>query len=176
MLDLKRLNLTSPHPIWEAAGVNPVSAAKTTVVSWLLLNVYKTGERLHKMKKAKTPQCQICSAPVESQIHFALQCSGLTEIRSQYMEKFMEACPNLAQYTSNPKMLFLALLDPFSSLLPENIKLSWKNSEMAYQLSRNYFFDLHKKREKIIERTSNEQTLPEKKDITQIIIYVYEHI
>ena len=49
-LDLSQLSLMSPHPIWTAAGSNPVSVTKATVVTWLLLNVYKTGERLYKMK------------------------------------------------------------------------------------------------------------------------------
>ena len=52
MLDTSRLNLVDPHPIWTAAGTNPVSIRKATIVTWLLLNVYRTGERLSQMKKA----------------------------------------------------------------------------------------------------------------------------
>ena len=101
MLDRNRLKLTSPHPIWTAAGSNPVSVTKATIVSWLILNVYKTGERLYKMKKVKSPECVLCLSPLENQLHFGLQCSALLEIRSQYMDKFSEACPNLNKYLSD---------------------------------------------------------------------------
>jgi hypothetical protein len=82
MLDLSRLSLSIPHPIWTAAGTNPVNIKKTTVVSWLLLNVYKTGERLFKMKIVKTTECVTCQDLLDDQIHFALQCPSLFSIRS----------------------------------------------------------------------------------------------
>ena len=75
MLDTSRLDLTAPHPIWTAAGSNPVSVRKATVVTWLLLNVYRTGERLFKMKKVISPECFLCSAPLDDSLHFALKCS-----------------------------------------------------------------------------------------------------
>ena len=101
------------------------------------------------MKKSKTPECLSCLAPNDTQIHFALQCPSLLEIHNQYLSKFIEACPNLKNILSNPKLLLVALLDPYSPLLPKNLKESWRNEDEAYQLSRNYFYDLHKKREKI---------------------------
>ena len=64
MLDTSRVNLNDPHPIWTAAGSNPVSIRKATIVTWLLLNVYRTGERLFQMKKAKPSKCIFCSAPL----------------------------------------------------------------------------------------------------------------
>jgi len=57
MLDTSPLDLTTPHPIWTAAGSNPVSVRKATVVTWLLPNVYRTGERLFKMKKIRSSAC-----------------------------------------------------------------------------------------------------------------------
>ena len=176
MLDTSRLDLSSPHPIWLAAGTNPVSVTKATVVSWLLLNVYKTAERLHKMRKLKSPECLSCLAPVDDQVHFGLQCLSLVEIRSEYMSKFTEACPNISKYLSNPKVLLVALLDPFSPLVPNDLNNGWRNKDEAYKLSRNYFYDLHKKREKINENKNCQQTQPEEDDTTQIIINVYENI
>ena len=92
--DLSRLSLSTPHPIWTAAGTNPVNIKKTTIVSWLLLNVYKTGERLFKMKKVKSTECVLCQALLDDQIHFALQCHTLPNIRSQYLKKFVDLCPS----------------------------------------------------------------------------------
>ena len=130
-----------------SSSSNPVSTTKATVVTWLLLNVY-----------------------------FALQCPTLNEIRSEYMGKFIAACPNIEKYKLDQQLLFLALLDPYSPYLPEDIRETWKNKELAYQLSRNYFYDMHKKREKIMETSTNKQNEPETEDITQIIINVYQNI
>ena len=92
------------------------------------------------------------------------------------MTKFIAACPNITKYLSNQQIIFLAILDPYSPLLPEDIRGGWKSSNEIYELSRNYFYDLHKKREKLTESTSNSDSLPENEDITDIIISVYENI
>ena len=120
--------------------------------------------------------CLQCADPLEDQLHFALNCAASNEIRSQYMDKFIEACPNIAQYFSNQNILFLALLDPFSAFLPIDIKEGWSSKEEAYKLSMNFFFHLHKKREKLIEKTLKNQSQTEYEDITKIIINVYENI
>ena len=128
------------------------------------------------MRKLKSPECLSCLAPVDDQVHFGLQCLSLVEIRSEYMSKFTEACPNISKYLSNPKVLLVALLDPFSPLVPNDLNNGWRNKDEAYKLSRNYFYDLHKKREKINEDKNYQQTQPEEDDTTQIIINVYENI
>ena len=114
--------------------------------------------------------------PLESQIHFGLQCSVLAEIRSQYMDKFSAACPNITKYLSDNKLLLLALLDPFSNLLPTDISQGWRSASEAYELSRNYFYALHKKREKFIKITQPKQTNPENEHVSDLIISVYKNI
>ena len=181
-LDLSQLSLTAPHPIWTAAGTNPVSVTKATVVTWLLLNVYKTGKRLYKMKKVKSPACILCSSPLDSQIHFALQCSELAEIRTQYLDKFAQSCPNITNYMENEKLFLQILLDPFSSRVPIEVKNGWSSSDEAYKLTRNYCYHIHKKRDKLIENIGkNQQNIEneiesESEDKTEIFITVYENI
>ena len=109
-----------------AAGFNPESIKKATVVTWLLLNVYKTGDRLHRMKKVATLECVLCLAPLDDCLHFGLKCSELFQIRNQYINKFIDCCPNLKKYLSD-----------------ENL------------LSRNYFYDIHRKHEMAIEAKVN---------------------
>ena len=84
-------------------------------------------------------------------------------------------CPNLTKYISDPKLLLLILLDPYSPLVPSKVKESWTASEDAYKLSRKYFYDIHKKREKMIE-VSNEliPNFEEPEDKTEIIITLYK--
>ena len=57
LLDTSRLRLTTPHPIWMPAGSNSISVQRATVVTWILLGVYKTRERLHTMNKVSSPNC-----------------------------------------------------------------------------------------------------------------------
>ena len=179
-LDLSKLSLTSPHAIWAAASSNPVSVMKATVVTWLLLNVYKTGERLYKMKKVKSSECLLCSSPLDNQLHFTLQCHELEEIRTQYFEKFVQSCPSIKNYLGNEKLLLQILLDPFSSKVPVEVRNGWSSSDEAYKLSRNYFYHIHKKREKIINNLTKNQpnnaNNHEPEDKTEIIITMYENI
>ena len=82
----------------------------------------------------------------------------------------------IKNYISNPKLLLAALLDPFSPFLPLELREGWRNSDEAYQLSRNYFYDLHKKREKIAANKNDKHFGPEDDDVSKIIINVYENI
>ena len=54
LLDTSRLILMEPHPIWVAAGDNSISVQRATVVSWLLLGVYQTRQRLYSMTKVSS--------------------------------------------------------------------------------------------------------------------------
>ena len=119
----------------------------------------------------------ICEAPVGDQIHFGLQCPELHQIRSQYIAKFTNICPTLSKYFADPKLLLLILLDPYSPLVPSDVREGWTTtSGDVYKLSRDYFYDIHKKREKIIE--VSKEAIPdheESEDKTEIIIALYEN-
>ena len=155
--------------MWVAAGSNPVYVMKATVITWLLLNVYKTGARLFKMRKVKSPECVLCHSPLEDQLHFALACSALFNIRSAYINKFIELCPILTNFLSDEKTLLLSLLDPYSPLLPAEIREGWTDQDLVYKTSRNYFYDLHKKREKIIGSEKQES------DNSKIMVALYKN-
>ena len=114
-------------------------------------------------------------APLEDRLHFGLKCSELFQIRIEYLNKFIECCPNISKYLSEPNVLLLILLDPYSPLVPSDIKENWRSSEEIYKLSRNYFYDIHKKREKTMEATTLSQTSQENEDRSQIIIEFYEN-
>ena len=45
------------------------------------------------------------------------------------------------------------------ALVPADIRASWKDSDVVYKTSRNFFYDLHKKREKLIEKKENDKSL-----------------
>ena len=69
-------------------------------------------------------------------------------------------------------------IDPYSPLVPGDVRECWRSSEEVYKLSRNYFYDIHNKREKAIEAKSASQTQHENEDedISPLIITFYEKI
>ena len=72
--------------------------------------------------------------------------------------------------------IVLILLDLYSPIVPSDVREGWTTtSGDVYKLSRDYFYDIHKKREKIIEGTK--ETISdhqEPEDKMEIIIALYE--
>ena len=125
------------------------------------------------MRKTKSPECILCQDPLEGQLHFTLKCPSLFQIRSQYLNKFIELCPSLIKYITEEKTLLLSLLDPFSPLVPAEVRESWTDNDLVYKTSRNYFYDLHKKREKLVEKIDGDRSIQETNDKTNIIVELY---
>ena len=145
------------HRIWRYSPTESISVTKTTIVSWFLLGVYKTQERLFKMKKTFSPNCLLCESPSKSPIiedrkHLALECEAYDEMRQQYLDKFNLICPTLHKYKDVTDGFLMILLDPLSNEVPVDIREGWSNMTDAYKLSRNFFHALHKKRTKLLEK------------------------
>ena len=157
LLDISELDLKVPHRIWREASSDTISVQKTTIVSWFLLGVYKTQERLFKMKKTHSPNCLLCQSPTEppvidSRKHLALECGAFFEIRKYYLDKFILICPILVTYMDISDGFLKILLDPLSSNVPVDIREGWSSAAAAYEISRNFFHALHKKRTKLMEK------------------------
>ena len=61
--------------------------------------------------------------------------------------------------------------------MPADVREGWSDSSEVYRLSRNYFYAIHKKREKILETINKENLdLREQEDTTEIIIRLYENL
>ena len=74
------------------------------------------------MKKVRSPECVLCFAPLDDSFHFALKCPALSQIRSEYLNNFIDCCPSLEKYLSEDKLFLLSLLDPYSPLVPTDIR------------------------------------------------------
>ena len=60
--------------------------------------------------------------------------------------------PNLVKYVPDLRLLLLILLDPYSPLVPLDVREGWSTTtDEVYKLSRDYFYDIHNKCEKLIE-------------------------
>ena len=118
----------------------------------MTLGVYKTREILHKMKIAKSPMCTACCTnSVGSLSHYLLYCPYTEEIRQKYVPKFIVANPKVARLAGNEAALMISILDPESSLLPEEIRFNWESSTGIYALSRDYVYNVHNKFEKFYD-------------------------
>ena len=156
LFDTSRLDLSSPHPIWTAAGRDDVATRRATYCMWLLLGVYNTAERMHKMKLARTPYCVLChndsaSPVVENRAHFLLSCPALREIREDFFNQFNSLSPVLMNHREVSNDFLICLLDPFSQLVVDEVRLSWVSAEKIYATSRNFCYAMHNRRTKLIE-------------------------
>ena len=128
------------------------SACKsTTIVSWMMLGVYRTQEFLFKMKKSKSPSCVGCETKSENEnlSHLLLYCTYYQSIREEFIPMYHLNNKNLSSILDNEEKIILSILDPLSSKLPEVITLNWTSPKHAYEISRQFCYNLHNKREKL---------------------------
>ena len=71
-------------------------------------------------------------AVTEDHVHFTLKCPVDT-IRSQFINEFIELCPNLVKYTTDEREFLLSLLDPLSLLVPAEVREAWTEEDQVYK-------------------------------------------
>ena len=134
---------------WQLAGLCSVSVRQATVVNWMLLGVYFTRELLHKMKKVNSAKCLGCGLDViENLSHFLLHCVFYKQIREEYLPKFVSLNMNIPAIIENEDQVLVSILDPISSKLPESVRKGWTSVKMAYEVSRQFCSNMHRKRDK----------------------------
>ena len=132
------------------AGLCSHSVKQATVVNWMTLGVYFTRELLHKMKKIKTPACFGCiDGEVENLEHLILHCSFYSDIREKYLPQLVLENSHIGALLNNEDMMILSILDPLSSKLPEVVTKNLTSPNKAYQIARQFCYNLHQKREKL---------------------------
>ena len=119
----------------------------------------------------------MCLAPMDDQIHFGLQCTEFDQIRGQYIRKFINICPNLTKHVSDLRLLLLIFLDPYSPFVPSDVREGWSTTpDKVYKISRDYFYNIHNKREKLIDGSKEAiSNIQEPEDNSEIIIALYEN-
>ena len=149
-LDTDYASTRIPMRIWQMAGLCSDSVKQTTIVNWMLLGVYFTRELLHKMKKSKSAICLGCDDQnIENLNHLILHCSYYNDIREAYLPKFFSQNKNISKLLNNEDLIILSILDPLSSKLPESVVRNWLSPKQVYKFSRQFCYNLHRKREKL---------------------------
>ena len=148
-VDTESASLSIPMRGWQLAGLCSISVREATIVNWMLMGVYFTRELLHKMKKAKSPQCFACGQnQIENINHFLLYCQYYQNIREEYLPKLVTSNKNIACILDDEDQVLVSIFDPISSKLPQIVRKGWDSVKNAYQLSRKFCSDMHRKRDK----------------------------
>ena len=149
-VDFEYVSLTIPMRVGQMAGLCSVSVRRqATVRNWMMLGVYSIRVFLHKMKKIKTPQCAGCNNKDEDLSLLLLHCSFYDPIREKYLPQYFVQNTSIGDILGNEDLIIQTILDPISARVPETALNSWLSVKDAYTLSRQFCYDLHRKREKL---------------------------
>ena len=148
-VDTEYACLTIPMRVWQMAGLCSDSVRQATVQHWMMVGVYFTRIFLHKIKKIKSPQCLVCEQKNEDLNHLLLHCSYYDEIREKYLPKYFTENSNIGDILTNEELIIQMILDPVSSKLPETLIKNWVSVKTAYNISRQFCYSIHRKREKL---------------------------
>ena len=149
--DVSELSVSKIHRIWDYAGLNSREVPKAVVNMWFLLGVYHSNSLLFKMKKTSSDQCHCSKDEVEDIFHIILGCDSYHDIRVPFLSKLTLQNSNLLLFCDKPMVILQAILDPESLKLPAEIRENWKSNHVTYNLTRNYLYNLDRKRTKKFE-------------------------
>ena len=109
------------------------------------------------MKKTRSDSCHCSSETVEDILHIILYCDAYDDIRTKFLSNLTLQNPKLLSFSQKPQIIILAILDPESPKLPEEIRFGWKSSHVTYKLTRDFLYNIHRKRTKITEENADNE-------------------
>ena len=80
--------------------------------------------------------------------HYLLYCELSKEIREKFVPKFILSNNKISSLLNNEVALMITILDPESSLLPDEIRFNWVSTSQIYSLSHDFDYNIHRKFEK----------------------------
>ena len=83
--------------------------------------------------------------------HFILECFYYQDIRENFLPKFVDINPHVGDVLGKEKLIMMMILDPLNSKLPEELTKNWLSVKEAYNLSRSFIYNMHRKREKFYD-------------------------
>ena len=78
-------------------------------------------------------------------------------IREKYLPQYILQYSRISEILNDEELIIQTILDPVSSNLPEIIRNNWVSVKTAYTLSRQFCYNLHKKREKLYREIEMEK-------------------
>ena len=105
LFDVSGLSASRPHRLWTAAGRISCEVTKACIVSWMLLGVYYTRDKLHKYKMVDSSRCICCpnlNLVEESLFHVLLSCETYDDIRAPYLAALTGINHSLSLQPKNP--------------------------------------------------------------------------
>ena len=71
------------------------------------------------------------------------------EIREKYLPQYFSQNCNISDILTNEDIIMQMILDPVSAKLPDTLKNNWVSVKTAYRLSRQFCYNIDRKREKL---------------------------
>ena len=148
-VDTEYASLSIPMRVWQMAGLCSDSVRQATVQHWMLVGVYFTRTFLHKIKKVKSALCFGCKLQNEDLNHLMLHCSYFDQIREKFLPQYIAENSRISEILDDEELIIQTILDPVCSKLPEIVRKNWVSVKSAYTLSRQFCYNIHRKREKL---------------------------
>ena len=152
------MSLSSVHPLWSTCSSNPYEVNKAVVQARMLSGRYRTQSLRSHFDSENVPHCKLCSSnEVENLTHILIECQALESIRINVIRGWLEtqqpSILNTVLESLHDELSVQFLLD--CSVLPSVIVLTQTINEnivlpLLFKLTRNYCFNLHKGRQKLL--------------------------
>ena len=69
----------------------------------------------------------------------------------------MALSPTLINHMEVNNSFLVCLLDPYSPLVPDDVRQSWLSEEAVYETSRNFCYAMHNKRTKLLDAKKSQE-------------------
>ena len=78
-----------------------------------------------------------------------LHCSYFDQIREKFLPQYIAENSRISEILDDEELIIQTILDPVCSKLPEIVRKNWVSVKSAYTLSRQFCYNIHRKREKL---------------------------
>ena len=94
----------------------------------------------------------------DSLYHFLLICSAFENIRNPFLQKLTTGNDGIELISDNNKLMTIAILDPESNFLPDQVRKGWKDLDETYKIARDFAFHMFKKRKVLTDKYDKQQS------------------
>ena len=149
-----------PHPLWATIGSNPRHVREAVVKARVLTGTYTLQANRHKFNQHEiAPTCPLCKNDPEDRIHFLTSCPALQVPRSKHLFHLSRIMQRNLKANSgdtilnNPSLLAQCIIDCSANPITDIIGKNKDVQQSIERISRALIYDLHKKRNNLLEPT-----------------------
>ena len=110
--------------------------------------------KFHKKNVFLLLKASLTACPLDavgSLDYYLLYCEFVRNIRERFLLQFILRNTRISRLLGNEVALMISILDPESSLLPEDVRYNWDSSLKIYSLSCDNVYNVHRKFDKFYQ-------------------------